>query len=79
MHKRGCDIHVLILNLGESLKRRNAQLTHILITGTWVSDPNGSENSQSGKRVWVVKVARREAVVSLLRFHPNPCHSRHII
>ncbi|AFR95059.1 hypothetical protein C343_03149 [Cryptococcus neoformans C23] len=53
---------------GESLKRRNAQLTHILITGTWVSDPNGSENSQSGKRVWVVKVARREAVIGTHTF-----------
>lgn len=63
---------VLILHLGESLKRRNAQLTHILITGTWVNDPNGSENPQGGKRVWVVKVARREAVVSLVRFYSDP-------
>lgn len=69
--KKGC-ILVLTLHLGEPLKRRNAQLTHILITGTWVSDSNRSENPQGGKRVWVVKVARREAVVSLLWFYPNP-------
>ncbi|KIR29753.1 hypothetical protein I309_01238 [Cryptococcus deuterogattii LA55] len=53
---------------GEPLKRRNAQLTHILITGTWVSDSNHSENPQGGKRVWVVKVARREAVIGTHTF-----------
>ncbi|ODN95253.1 hypothetical protein L198_04642 [Cryptococcus wingfieldii CBS 7118] len=49
---------------GQHLKRRNAQLTHILITGTWVNDPNsGDDAGPGGKRVWVVKVARREAVI----------------
>ncbi|WVR06274.1 hypothetical protein IAU60_003304 [Kwoniella sp. DSM 27419] len=53
---------------GHSLKRVNAQLTHILISGTWVADKdagvgaNGAQ-AQAGKRVWVVKVARREAVI----------------
>ena len=51
---------------GEALKRRNAQLTHILINGMWVADA-GSTNTdgQAGKQVWVVKVVRREAVVGV--------------
>lgn len=49
---------------GQSLKRRNAQLTHILITGMWVPDAGSTAGpGQNGKRVWVVKVVRREAVV----------------
>ncbi|WVQ72830.1 hypothetical protein IAR50_002391 [Cryptococcus sp. DSM 104548] len=49
---------------GQPLKRRNTQLTHILITGTWVNDPNADHaTGPGGKRVWVVKVARREAVI----------------
>nr|XP_019045754.1 hypothetical protein I302_06145 [Kwoniella bestiolae CBS 10118]OCF24684.1 hypothetical protein I302_06145 [Kwoniella bestiolae CBS 10118] len=57
---------------GEPLPRNNAQLTHILISGTWVTDNNASTTNTTqlpeqgqlpGKRVWVVKVARREAVI----------------
>ncbi|WWC62456.1 uncharacterized protein I303_105052 [Kwoniella dejecticola CBS 10117] len=56
---------------GQALPRKNAQLTHILISGTWVSDNNASTtdttqtipSGPAGKRVWVVKVARREAVI----------------
>ncbi|WWC70664.1 uncharacterized protein I206_104615 [Kwoniella pini CBS 10737] len=56
---------------GQALPRKNAQLTHILISGTWVSDHNASTTDTTqlqpqpwaGKRVWVVKVARREAVI----------------
>ena len=51
---------------GQTLKRRNAQLTHILITGMWVPDAGSAAGpGQTGKRVWVVKVVRREAVVSV--------------
>jgi hypothetical protein len=46
------------------LRRRNAQLTHILITGMWGPDTAGSAALGAGKRVWVVKVVRREAIVS---------------
>ncbi|WVQ80713.1 hypothetical protein IAT38_002818 [Cryptococcus sp. DSM 104549] len=55
---------------GEPLKRRNAQLTHILINGTWVADNNASADAGQapGKRVWVVKVARREAVIGAHTF-----------
>lgn len=50
---------------GQALKRRNAQLTHILITGMWVPEAGSTAPpGQNGKRVWVVKVVRREAVVS---------------
>lgn len=52
---------------GDALKRQNAQLTHILVTGMWVPDAGSSTNAAqgTGKRVWVIKVVRREAVVSL--------------
>lgn len=51
---------------GDALKRQNAQLTHILISGMWIPDAgsNVSQGGAGGKRVWVVKVVRREAVVS---------------
>ena len=50
---------------GDALKRQNAQLTHILVTGMWVPDAGSSTNPGQGlgKRVWVIKVVRREAVV----------------
>ncbi|WWC88765.1 uncharacterized protein L201_003678 [Kwoniella dendrophila CBS 6074] len=57
---------------GQALPRKNAQLTHILISGTWVADNNASTTDTTeppiqgqvpGKRVWVVKVARREAII----------------
>lgn len=52
---------------GDALKRQNAQLTHILVTGMWVPDAGSSINpgEGTGKRVWVIKVVRREAVVSI--------------
>jgi hypothetical protein len=51
------------------LKRQNAQLTHILISGMWIPDAGStvSQGGAGGKRVWVVKVVRREAIVS----HPS--------
>jgi len=51
---------------GDALKRQNAQLTHILISGMWIPDAgsNIAQGGAGGKRVWVVKVVRREAVVS---------------
>lgn len=51
---------------GDALKRQNAQLTHILVNGMWVPDAGSSvtPGQGSGKRVWVVKVVRREAIVS---------------
>lgn len=49
---------------GDALKRQNAQLTHILISGMWIPDAGSSVTQGGGKRVWVVKVVRREAVVS---------------
>ncbi|WWD18391.1 hypothetical protein CI109_102841 [Kwoniella shandongensis] len=52
---------------GQALKRRNAQLTHILINGTWVAD-TANGNQAGGKRVWVIKVARREAVIGAHTF-----------
>lgn len=50
---------------GDALKRQNAQLTHILVTGMWVPDAGSSVNpgQGAGKRVWVIKVVRREAIV----------------
>ncbi|WVN88751.1 uncharacterized protein L203_103964 [Cryptococcus depauperatus CBS 7841] len=53
---------------GEPLKRRNAQLTHILVTGTWISDSHAISPQPSGRRVWVIKVARREAVIGTHTF-----------
>ena len=55
---------------GDALKRQNAQLTHILISGMWIPDAgsNIAQSGAGGKRVWVVKVVRREAVVS---FHSH--------
>jgi hypothetical protein len=54
---------------GDALKRQNAQLTHILISGMWIPDAGStvSQGGAGGKRVWVVKVVRREAIVS----HPS--------
>jgi hypothetical protein len=53
--------------LGQPLKRKNAQLTHILIAGMWVADAGSSvAPAQASKRMWVVKVVRREAVVSVI-------------
>jgi hypothetical protein len=49
---------------GDALKRQNAQLTHILISGMWIPDAGSSTGEGQGKRVWVVKVVRREAIVS---------------
>jgi hypothetical protein len=49
---------------GDALKRQNAQLTHILISGMWIPDAGSTVSQGGGKRVWVVKVVRREAVVS---------------
>ena len=53
----------------QPLSRRNAQLTHILINGMSVPD-NGSTTTpaQASKRVWVVKVVRREAVIGAHTF-----------
>lgn len=48
------------------LRRRNAQLTHILVSGTWAPDASISETA--GKRVWVVKVVRREAQIGAHSF-----------
>ncbi|KAK1925692.1 hypothetical protein DB88DRAFT_484774 [Papiliotrema laurentii] len=54
---------------GQALKRRNAQLTHILITGMWVPDAGSTAPpGQNGKRVWIVKVVRREAVIGAHTF-----------
>ena len=55
---------------GEPLKRRNSQLTHILLTGTSVQDTTGENPNR--KRVWVIKVARREVVVSDLHRSNKP-------
>lgn len=50
-------------------------MTHILINGMWVADNSASTAAvdeqapapaAAGKRVWVVKVVRREAIVSRL-------------
>lgn len=48
---------------GEPLRRRNAQLTHILVSGTWAPDAGSTHHIGAGKRVWVVKVVRREAQI----------------
>jgi hypothetical protein len=53
---------------GEPIDKTNAQLTHILINGMWVPDA-GSTAQAAGKRVWVIKVVRREAVVGLAGGH----------
>ncbi|BEJ17230.1 hypothetical protein CspHIS471_0606310 [Cutaneotrichosporon sp. HIS471] len=53
---------------GEPLRRRNAQLTHILVSGTWVPDAGSTAHSGTGKRVWVVKVVRREAQIGAHSF-----------
>ncbi|WVQ96751.1 hypothetical protein IAU59_003858 [Kwoniella sp. CBS 9459] len=56
---------------GQALARTNAQLTHILISGTWVADNNASTTNtlqSPGKRVWVIKVARREAIIGAHTF-----------
>ena len=50
---------------GDALKRQNAQLTHILISGMWIPDAGSTVSQGGGKRVWVVKVVRREAVVRI--------------
>lgn len=47
---------------GEPQRRRNAQLTHILVNGIWSAETSAG---QERKRMWVVKVVRREAIVSL--------------
>ena len=56
--------------LGSALKRRNGQLTHILISGMWAPDSTATPipGQPSGKRVWVVKVVRREAVIGAHTF-----------
>lgn len=60
---------------GEALKRRNAQLTHILINGMWVPEAGSTAGpAQAGKRVWVVKVVRREAIVSYVV--PDSLHGK---
>lgn len=51
---------------GQTLRRRNAQLTHILISGMWVPDAGSTPQEGPGKRVWVIKVVRREALVSTI-------------
>ncbi|KAL1412938.1 hypothetical protein Q8F55_000687 [Vanrija albida] len=48
---------------GQTLRRRNAQLTHILISGMWVPDAGSTPQEGPGKRVWVIKVVRREALI----------------
>ncbi|ORY31359.1 hypothetical protein BCR39DRAFT_526283 [Naematelia encephala] len=54
---------------GRPLKRRNAQLTHILITGMWSADAASAGSAgQPGKRVWVIKVVRREAIIGAHTF-----------
>lgn len=53
---------------GTPLRRRNAQLTHMLVSGTWVPDAGSSPTSGTGKRVWVVKVVRREAQIGAHSF-----------
>lgn len=53
---------------GEPLRRRNGQLTHILVSGTWVPDAGSTQHSGTGKRVWVVKVVRREAQIGAHSF-----------
>ncbi|KAL7423286.1 hypothetical protein Q5752_002587 [Cryptotrichosporon argae] len=53
---------------GQVLPRRNAQLTHILINGMLVPDAGSNNASGAGKRVWVVKVVRREAVIGAHTF-----------
>lgn len=59
----------LINNLGQALTRRNAQLTHILITGTWSTETSATNPGQTqAKRVWIVKVVRREAVIGTHTF-----------
>lgn len=54
---------------GQSLQRRNSQLTHILITGMWVPEAGSTAPpGQNGKRVWIVKVVRREAIIGAHTF-----------
>ena len=53
------------LPLGAPLKRRNAQLTHILISGMWSPDNSSANPIGLAKQIWVVKVVRREALVSI--------------
>lgn len=53
---------------GTPLRRRNAQLTHMLVSGTWVPDADSTQTSGTGKRVWVVKVVRREAQIGAHSF-----------
>jgi hypothetical protein len=62
--------------IGEMLATPNSQLTHILIMGMTTSSASGTEavgESAEGqspvevtpRRLWVIKVVRREAIVSL--------------
>ncbi|KAK4683510.1 hypothetical protein P7C73_g6740, partial [Tremellales sp. Uapishka_1] len=53
---------------GEVLSKRNAQLTHILINGMWVPEAGATLPAQTGKRVWVIKVVRREAIIGAHTF-----------
>ena len=50
---------------GAPLKRRNAQLTHILVSGMWSPENSSTVNAAGAmpKQIWVVKVVRREALV----------------
>jgi len=53
---------------GQAIQRRNAQLTHILVTGMWGPDSGATGPMAAGKRVWVIKVVRREAVIGAHTF-----------
>ncbi|ORX40170.1 hypothetical protein BD324DRAFT_263320 [Kockovaella imperatae] len=53
---------------GAPLKRRNAQLTHILISGMWSPDTASTNPIGQHKQVWVVKVVRREALIGAHTF-----------
>lgn len=72
--EHGMRLLIRIEALGDDgpLRRRNAQLTHMLVSGTWVADSHasttGSISGAAGKRVWVVKVVRREAQIGAHSF-----------
>lgn len=67
--EHGMRLLIRLEAVGPSGSRRNAQLTHMLVSGSGGEGPEaGSGSGETEKRVWVVKVVRREAQIGAHSF-----------
>lgn len=68
--EHGMRLLIRLEAVGPEGARRNAQLTHMLVTGSGGEAEAGAEGGAvaEGKRVWVVKVVRREAQIGAHSF-----------